>query len=273
MSDHPESVLSEVAFVAEVWRSRSELPRIYSGESRRANTVRHEVEIHNARLPHEAGELDLDTSGYVLIDHETAVTDFRDKETVLGEYFPEMKQVILELTGAEDAFPITFYQVRSKDPEHFFDAYSLYMHCDFSPDTLIPFARSILKAEGCVDDYPPDEWDFAFYNLWRPVGGRVEKDPLVLIDARTLERDDIIDYLAVKDDNKGKAAVPLFNPDQRFCYVPEMQQDEVLIFKQLDSREGKALVCPHTSFIDPTAADDARERESIDIRFMCVFPK
>ena len=52
-----------------------------------------------------------------------------------------------------------------------------------------------------------------------------------------------------------------------------MNPDEVLVFKQLDSRIEKSLVCPHTSFIDPNAAPDAAERQSIDIRFMCVFPK
>ena len=60
---------------------------------------------------------------------------------------------------------------------------------------------------------------------------------------------------------------------QRYCYFPQMNPDEVLVFKQLDSRIEKSLVCPHTSFIDPTAAPDAAERHSIDIRFMCVFPK
>ncbi len=47
--------------------------------------------------------------------------------------------------------------------------------------------------------------------------------------------------------------------------------DEVLIFKQLDSRPDKAQVCPHTSFVHPDTAPDALERRSIELRMMCAF--
>ena len=272
MSDFPDYVESQVAFINDEWRDRDESPRIYSRESRRANTSRREVTIHNARMRDEAGDLDLDESGFVLIKHETEVVDFRNKEVVLNEYIPEMRELILQHSGAHDAFSFPFYQVRSKEPEHFFDAYSLYMHCDFSPDTWRKFAQSIVKDSGSGKAYPSEAWDFAIYNLWRPVGGMVQQDPLVLIDASTVDRDDILNYRAVKY-GRGQAALPLFNAQQRYYYIPGMQTDEVLIFKQLDSRADKSLVCPHTSFVDPTAPVDAVARESIDIRIMCVYPR
>ena len=271
MNSAPDWVESQIAFVNEEWREHDELPRIYNRESRHANTTRHDVIIHNARL--EKDHYDLDSCGYMLINHKTQITEFRDKEVVAKQYFPEMREVILELTKAHDAFVFPFYQVRSRRPDNFFDAYSLYMHCDFSPDTWLQFAQSIIKDSGAKDEFPPEKWDFALYNFWRPIGQAVEKDPLVLIDARTMERQDIINYRLIEDGDKAQAAVPLFNKNQRYCYFPNMELDEVLVFKQLDSRAEKSLVCPHTSFIDPNAAADAAERESIDIRFMCVFPK
>jgi hypothetical protein len=269
----PKSVDSQIAFLNDEWRHRDTVPRIYSRQSRHANTSRHDVSIHNGRIRHEAGDLDLDGSGFVLVDHESAVTDFRNKEVVLQQYFPEMRELILELTGAHDAFSFPFYQVRSREPEHFFDAYSLYMHCDYSPDTWSRFAQSIIRNSGREQHYPSSEWDFAWYNLWRPVGHTVEKDPLVVMDASTVDRDDIVNYQAAKEEVKAQAALPLFNEDQRYYYIPGMRTNEVLVLKQLDSRADKALVCPHTSFADPTAPADAQDRESIDIRFMCVFPK
>ena len=273
MNQFLESVESQVAFINDEWRHSAEPPRIYSGESRRANTSLRDVVIHNARIRDEAGDLDLDVSGFVLVKHETGVRDFRDKKTVQTQYFTQMRDLVLEQTGAHDALVFPFYQVRSNDPKHFFDAYSLYMHCDFSPDTWDQFAQSIVRDSGGDENYAPGEWDFAFYNMWRPIGQAVEKDPLVLIDANTVERTDIINYAPVAKGHKAQAAVPLFNSSQRFYYVPGMQTDEVLIFKQLDSRPDKSLVCPHTSFIDPTAPHNALARESIDIRFMCVFAK
>ncbi len=273
MHQHPVSVESEVAFLNAEWRDRKDIPKIYSRQSRLDNTSQHKVTIHNARPRHAAGDLDLDNSGFILVEHESRVADFHDKQQVADVYFAEMRDLILAKTGAAAAFPVEFYQVRSADPAHFFDAYSLYMHCDFSPNGWTKLARHFIRAAGAQVEYSDEAWDFALYNLWRPVGGPVERDPLVLIDASTVARSDIVEYSPIKDRNDGRAAVPLFNPEQVLYYVPHMRLNEVLVFKQMDSRPEYALVCPHTSFIDPTAKPNARARESIDIRMVCAFPK
>lgn len=273
MTDQPEFVESQIAFLNDDWRDRDEIPRIYSRESRHANTTKRDVLIYNARLRHEAGDLDLDGSGFILVEQETAVSEFRDKHAITDVYFPEMKQLILAETGAFDAFPVQFYQVRTREPEHFFDAYSLYLHCDFSPKGWIGLAQRWISDAGSDRKFEESEWDFALYNLWRSVAGEVQQDPLVVMDASTLDRADILDYSTVKEAGKGTAAVPLYAAGQKFYYVPRMQENEVLIFKQLDSRPGRALVCPHTSFRDPTASENARNRESIETRFVCVFRK
>ncbi|MEM7018921.1 MAG: CmcJ/NvfI family oxidoreductase [Pseudomonadota bacterium] len=231
----------------------------------------HDIVIHNARIRHEAGDLDLDESGFVLIDHQTSVTDFRDKKALQNTYIPEMRQFIKSLTGAHDVLDLLFFQVRTNEPENFFDAYSLYMHCDYRPDNIDRFGRNIVENSG--KDYSLEAWDFAMYNVWRPVGGEVQKNPLVMIDASTVEREDIVNYSTVKDNSEAQASLPVFNENQQFYYVPNMRPDEILVLKQLDSRPDRAFVCPHTSFVDPSSAPDAAERQSIDIRFMCLFPK
>ena len=129
MSEHPLSVTGQVSFLREEWRERSDIPHIYNRLSREKNTAPLDVTIHNARPRHDRGELDLDGSGFILARHTSSVTDFRDKQMVADVYFQEMRDLILSQTGATDAFPVQFYQVRSSNPEHFFDAYSLYMHC------------------------------------------------------------------------------------------------------------------------------------------------
>ena len=273
MSNHPSSVVANVAYVNDEWRTSDAPPKIYSRESRKANTSLREVEIHNARPEHQAGTLDLETTGYELVEHQTQFSDFDSKERVLGEYFPESKELLLRITGAVDALPFPFYQVRTREPEHFFDAYSLYMHCDYSMTAGPSLAKSIFKINDRVGEYPADEWDYVFYNMWRAVDYPAERDPLVWVDASTVDRADIIDYRPVKEEDKGVAAVPLYNDQHRHMYMPDLQTDEVLILKQLDSRQDRIQVCPHTSFVDPDTAADARPRRSIDIRFMCVYPK
>ena len=99
------------------------------------------------------------------------------------------------------------------------------------------------------------------------------ENPLVVIDASTLEREDFIHYLPMAERDYPVVSLPVYNDRQRFYYVPRMRPDEVLIVKQLDTRPDRAVVCPHTSFVDPTSAPDAPDRTSIDIRFVCVFPK
>ena len=271
MHGQPDSVTSQVSFLSEEWRERSDVPHIYDRASREQNTTPHTITIHNARPRHDAGDLDLDDSGFVLAKHKSQAADFGDKQTIKDVYFPEMRALILAQTGATAAFSVQFYQVRSSNPAHFFNAYSLYMHCDFSPRSWPRLARSLARSADIDEKF--DDWDFALYNMWRPVGGPVEQDPLVLVDASTVDRADIIEYSPAKDREDGLAALPLFNARQRLYYVPAMQEDEVLIFKQLDSRQGHAQVCPHSSFRDPTAKPDARPRSSIDIRMICAFPK
>ena len=55
-----ENVQAEARFINPEWKGRSEIPRIYSKETRYANTTSHSVEILDARPLQERGEIDLD---------------------------------------------------------------------------------------------------------------------------------------------------------------------------------------------------------------------
>jgi hypothetical protein len=46
-------------------------------------------------------ELSLDTNGFVLTPHETAVKDFYDSEEVKAVYYPEAERLLKRVTGAE----------------------------------------------------------------------------------------------------------------------------------------------------------------------------
>ena len=268
-----KTVTAEIAFLNKEWKGNAELARIYSRETRHANTTKHTIEIADARPLQSAGEFELDRNGFTLIQHQAAFDSFDVKQAIEKDYFEEMRQVMLELTGAVDAMPFPFYQLRSRNPVHFLDAYSLYMHCDFSPNAWQGMVQNAVRENRNGRQYAADEYDFALYNLWRPIHHTAQRNPLTLIDASTVDEDDIIDYLVAPTGEAFKAALPVYNPAQKFYYFPMMQTDEVLVFKQQDSRDGHAKVCPHTSFVDPLAKDDAPERYSIDIRILCVYKK
>ena len=57
------------------------------------------VVIRNGR--EMLGKLSLDTNGFVLTDHETAVKDFYDADEVKSVYYPEVERLIKRVTGSE----------------------------------------------------------------------------------------------------------------------------------------------------------------------------
>jgi hypothetical protein len=57
------------------------------------------VAIRNGRQV--LSELSLDTNGFVLTNHETAVKDFYDPNEVKSVYYPEVERLLKRVTGAE----------------------------------------------------------------------------------------------------------------------------------------------------------------------------
>lgn len=268
------TVQAKVAFLNDQWRNREETPRIYSRASRHANTSRREVLIHDARALHQASPLSLETNGFVLLNRPTEFREFDDDAAVKSRYFEEMKAVIQQVTQADQVFPFPFYQVRSRNPVDFYDAYALYVHCDFSEKTWLKLARAVIRKAGGPQDLSDDRWYFSMFNLWRPTGAPAQRDPLTLIDASTVEEKDLVDYyVSPPGEETTLAALPLYNESQRFYYFSDIQPDEVLVFKQHDTRFEGPQVCPHSSFEDPSSSPDAPDRRSIEVRMICLHQR
>ena len=181
------AVTASIAFLNSEWKDADDMARIYSRETRHANTTKHDIDIHNARPLAEAGKLDLDRNGFTLMKHTATFENFEDKKAIEREYFEEMRRFMLGVCAdAVDAVPFPFYQLRSRRPANFFDAFSLYMHCDFSLNSWEEMAQNLLKQQGRGDRYSPEEYDFALYNLWRPIYHAAEQSPLTVVDASTM---------------------------------------------------------------------------------------
>ena len=259
---------AQVGYLNAEWKHRSERPRILSGETRRANTSLHDVEVRDARPLHRDGTLGLDTNGFILAEHQSEVTDFSDAEQVRQVYAAEMSELLQGLTGADEVFLFPFAPLRNEAPDHFLGAYSLYMHCDYAERTRDRMTRALLRRCGSPLAETAEGWEFAWYNLWRPVDWEVQSQPLTIVDAETVDSDDVVEYHPAEG---SIASLPVFNEQQRLYYFPGMQTNEVAIFKQLDSRPDHARTCPHTSFADPDSPPDALPRRSLELRLMCAF--
>ena len=130
------SVGARIRYLNPEWRDRDERPRVSSRETRRANTRFYDVEIEDARPMLERGELDLDTTGFVLVPHRTRVRDFRNADEVSQSYYPEVVRLIKELTGADEV-AILQHVLRTEEPASFNQAYARFVHLDYSESESI----------------------------------------------------------------------------------------------------------------------------------------
>ena len=263
------AVPADVRYLNAEWRDRTEIPVVGDRESRRANTFKRSVAIHDARGGLAKGRLTLDVNGFALHRHVSAVRNFRDDEEVRRIYYPEIVALAKRATAAREVV-ITQHVVRTEDTSDFNRAYARFLHCDYTLDDPRGLAeRALARHDLDAKHYATSE--FAWFNSWQPFDHTVERNPLAVVDASTVKAEDVLDYYYTGYGQKGKSAMPLCDPNHRFYYVRGMRTDELLFIKQLDTRQGLSKVCPHTSFDDPGSPDDAPPRRSIEVRMMAVF--
>ena len=172
------SVAAEVRYLNAEWQGRAETPVVGDRDSRRANTTKHPVEIHDARGRLANGELTLDVNGFCLLRHTSGVRNFGDDDEVRRIYYPEIVALAKRTTGARDVL-ITQHVVRTEDTSDFNRAYARFLHCDYTLDDPRGLAERALARHGLdSNDYATSE--FAWFNSWQPFDHTVERNPLAV---------------------------------------------------------------------------------------------
>lgn len=226
------------------------------------------VRIADARQAAEP--LSLDTHGFLLTRHESAVRDFYDPLAVKATYRPEVERLVKQITGAARVvvFDTTVRSARVELPGGAVREPARRLHNDYTEKSGPQRVRDLL----------PDEADallkrrFAMINVWRPIVGPVLDTPLALCDARTVEPGDLIATDLKYPNRTGEIYSVAFNPRQRWFYVPRMRRDEALLIKCYDSaRDGRARFTAHGAFDDPTTPAGTPPRESIEARTLAFF--
>ncbi len=268
-----QNVSARVRYLNPDWRGRTELARISSRDTRRANTRFYDVRIEDARPLQEKGELDLDTHGFTLVKHASGIDDFGDSVEGSRTYYPPIQALIQRLTGASQVV-VYHHTIRTEDSSAFNQAYARFVHCDFSQARARETSRKLMVERGLCTEAETEQFDFAWYNTWQPIHREVQQNSLTVIDASSIKSEDIAEYTFGESDfPDATGSMPFYSSGHRHYYFPRMQTDEVIVLKQLDTRPRMASLCPHTSFDDPTARADALRRRSIEARMMCVFPR
>src|SRR5208283_4774039 len=167
------------------------------------------VLIADARL---LGAPTLDREGFQLVPHDSAVTNFYDPEAVRRAYYPELMNLLSEVTGAAKVV-IFAHDVRSSDKSKQNGAGIREpvssVHNDYTPKSAPQMVR---------ENLPPDEVErrlgkrYVEINIWKPIRGPVLDRSLAVCDARSIAPDDLVPtdrYL------KHEVFMMTFNPAHR----------------------------------------------------------
>lgn len=239
----------------------------------------HRVTVRNARLLDPAPTLE--SHGFQLV-HAPCDLDLMDTDVVTGAYYGHCREVVQEITGC--------YEVRGggheyrngfggqsgergvkPTPNGSGGGYGMGIHSDMCAAVEDAFARIV-----------PDERHFQSLNIWRSVkpGELVFTAPLGVCDMRSVNPGDIVfgDGTAtgnIKQYYKVVDQRVIFSPSQRWYYFPNMTADEVLVFRQYDTRQEPLNLRTvfHSAVVDPNTPEDAPMRYTIEVRMQAVFDK
>jgi len=227
------------------------------------------VRIHDAR-PVERS-FSIDSNGFTLVKHRTAVKNFSDAGEVARVYVPEVERLIKDLTGAHTVLQFG-PALRTDAPSRGEGVRqpATAPHVDYSEKMVRYFVKDMVgdkEAARLLEDR------FMLINVWRGLVP-VERSPLALCDAATMSRDDLV-LAYVKGSVASKAGEePLTSEGynvfhsarQRWYYFPRLMPDEALVFRLCDSDPKATQYTAHTAFEDPTSGPNAAYRQSYEIR-------
>lgn len=227
------------------------------------------VSMHNGRLVRD--QLSLDTTGFVFVDHRTAVTDFFDTAQVRDVYEPEIIALVKAQTGARRV-EVFDHTLRSGDED---ERAARQIR---EPVSLVHNDYTAWSGPERVRDLFPDEAEallagrVAVVQVWRPINADVVRSPLAICDAASLSAEDLIATERRHQNRVGEIYSIAYNPAHRWYYFPQMTRNEALVFKCYDSvDDGRARYTAHGSFEDPATLADAPPRESIEVRTLAFW--
>jgi hypothetical protein len=231
--------------------------------------VEQSVVVRNGR--EMLNKLSLDTNGFVLTEHETAVKDFYDPDEVKSVYYPEVERLLKRVTGSQRVVifdHIVRNPLLAERGEKGARAPAKFVHNDYTSKSAPRRVRDLLPEE--ADRLLKNR--FAEINVWRAIRGPIESSPLALCDARSLGTEDIVAIDLIYRDRVGEIYGFLHNPKHRWYYFPQMERSEPILLKCYDSKDdGRARFTAHTSFDDPSSPPNAAPRQSIEMRALVFW--
>ncbi|KAI9809504.1 MAG: hypothetical protein M1827_006810 [Pycnora praestabilis] len=225
-------------------------------------------------------EFNLDKNGFEIYKHMSEETEFVDDRKIETVFYPEVERILKERTGASKVF-VYEHTIRrqekdgrgKKDPnnsEKVVRGPVHRLHVDHSAKCgprrvtlhLPEEAPSLLAGRVQI------------INVWRPLKP-IYKDPLAVVDARSVPASDLLPVPMIYSDREAATLTVLPGKEgaHEFYYLYGQQPDELMLFKNYDSKtDGRARFVPHSAFVD-SAMEDREARESVELRCLVFHPE
>ena len=158
------------------------------------------------------------------------------------------------------------------------------VHLDYTPGFANSMARRKLDEAG-IAGFPFSR--FVAINVWRATSSPPQDWPLALCDGASVADIEgiplpVIEVEALPDAETAVTMAVAEDPNRhcgfefkhsaahRWYYFPNMEPDELILFKNYDSLQHGAWRVPHASFAIPDA-EHANPRESVEVRTIAYF--
>lgn len=231
------------------------------------------VPITDVRGHEEEYTLDKDAFKVVSNLPESAEKDFLDGESIKRNYYPEVEKLLLENVPGSNKIFIFDHTIRRSSP-----------NAHRAPVTRVHIDQTRKSAMARVHQHLPDEAKkllqgrYRLINIWRPLNGPVQANPLAFASSASLKDEDLIPIEHRYPDRTGETAGIRYNEGQKWHYLSGMRNDERLFLECFDSEATKPGTkvqggrVPHTAFTDPRTPEGAVGRESIEVRALVFGP-
>ena len=210
---------------------------------------------------HEA-DYTLDNNAFVALKNRpaSAEKDFTDDESVRRNYYPEVEKLLLDNVPGAKRILLFDHTIRHAYP-----------NAHRGPVTRVHIDQTASSAQARVEHHLPTEaaqllqGRYRIINVWRPINGAVESFPLAFADSASVPDEALVGIEHRYPDRTGETAAVKHTEGQRWHYWSGMEDNERLLLECFDSENSKGRV-PHTAFVDPRSGEDAKPRESIEVR-------
>jgi len=231
------------------------------GQSQRNFGV-NEVELQVNDIRGMEKNYNLDKDAFEIIQGVSSEEkDFTDDEHIKLVYYPEVEKLLLNNVPGAHKVTIFDHTIRRSNPD-----------APRAPVTRVHVDQTARSTEWRVKLHNPEEADellqgrYRIINVWRPINGPVQAHPLGFASAESVEDNDLVPVEHRYPHRTGETAGVRHNKNQRFYYLSGMRNDESLLLKCFDNKDGVGQRVPHTAFVDPRTPEGARGRESIEVR-------